>query len=127
MTGSAVRLFDAGNRGIYPGHAVASLERMSRTLTVDVDEWGEIHVVRLRGELDFSTASAVHDRIRSMSCSTVHIDLSALTFCDARGLSALVSAKQQRGDDGCHVTIAGARGIVRRLFDVTGLAHELDD
>lgn len=121
-------LFDAGDRGVYPcAGALASMDPAWRPLTIEVDEWGDLHVVRLKGELDFASVTALHEQLGSLRCSTLQFDLAELTFCDATGLSALVATKRQRELDGCRVTIVGAKGIVRRVFELTGLAHTLDD
>lgn len=125
---TALHLLDAGSRGVYPeSRAVASLSAGWSPLNIDVDEWGDVHVVRLRGELDFATVSELKEGLRDVKCSTLQVDLSKLTFCDAVGLSALIAAKHERRLDGCNFAIVGAQGIVRRVFEVTGLVHELDD
>lgn len=124
----ALDLLDAGDRGLYPpGAAMASEGSSPSPLAIDVDEWGDIHVVRLNGELDLMSESALRDKLCAVRCSTLQVDLSKLRFCDASGLTALMAAKRERELEGCRVAIVGARGIVRRVFEITGYAEELDD
>jgi anti-anti-sigma factor len=87
---------------------------------------GRVHSVRLRGELDLAYAQAVGEALRAARCSTLEVDLTELTFLDAAGLSAVVSARAEVMARGCHVRVVGASGIVRQVFTVTGLGGVLD-
>lgn len=55
------------------------------------------------------------------------MDLSRLTFVDSTGLSVLLSARRTVLDVGGNLSIRGARGIVRRVFQVAELADVLED
>lgn len=124
----SVRLFDVANRGVYPtSSAVASIYPATPQLVIEGDHRGDVHVIRLLGELDLTNAPDVWDRLCAEKCSTLQVDLSGTTFCDAKGLSALLGAKRKRERDGCRVSLLGARGIVRRVFEVTGNSDQLDD
>lgn len=92
-----------------------------------VDGYEGQHVVCLRGELDVSKADQVRDALIDVAGSTVVADLSGLSFIDARGLAALVAAKQRISASGHTLRITGAKRFVRRVFLLGGLDELLDD
>lgn len=77
--------------------------------------------------LDVAAAPDLRARLAGITGSTVEVDLSPLTFLDCRGLSGLLAAKRRVTRDGHSTRLVGAQGIVRRVFTLTGLDHELDD
>lgn len=91
---------------------------------VDVDD---VHVVSLFGQLDLANADQVRDALIGVAGSTVVVDLSGLQFLDSSGIAALVSARGRilASDNGFE--LQGARGIVRRVFEITGLSSLLVD
>jgi anti-anti-sigma factor len=84
-------------------------------------------VVSLRGELDIASAPHVRRALLRADNDAVVIDLSRLAFIDAAGMSAIVLARNSRRSAGLDVQIRGARGIVRRVFELAELGHVLDD
>jgi anti-anti-sigma factor len=83
-----------------------------------------VAVVHVAGELDASTAPdlrAALDSPSEQAPTTLVIDLSAVTFLGAAGLSVLIAA-QRRADDTQH-TLALITGphCVERILHVTGL------
>lgn len=125
----SLRLVDVGDRGVYPRScAVASMDGPpSPWLTIDEEGWDNVHVVRLSGELDLAGVPLVEEKLRTARCSELRVDLTGLTFCDVKGLSALLSMKSEREHNGCLVRLLGAHGIVRRIFEKTGLLDELEE
>lgn len=100
-----------------PGESPAQL---NATVVPD----GTVTRVRLAGDLELSTLAAldpVVDQVLSTEPSTVLLDLSDLTFCDARGLAGLLSVRRRLGAAGLRLTLTGARPPLRRLFEVTHL------
>ena len=90
-------------------------------LQVDVARIGGTVCLRLQGELDLSSADEVRAAMTRAAAPSVIIDLTGCTFMDAAGLGALLElrrAAQARGGD---VHFEGARGMVRRVFEVVGL------
>lgn len=88
---------------------------------------GAVHRVRLAGELDLASASGLADQLVRAAEPVVEVDLTHLTFLDGSGLTALLQAKRRIRDAGHDLRMVGAQGIVRRVFEVTGLSDELDD
>lgn len=84
---------------------------------------GDRHVLKLRGELDLASASALERAIVRVCESrprAVTLDLSGLTFIDSTGLHAIVSAAQRCERLACEFRlIPGPRA--ERLFEISGL------
>ncbi len=91
-----------------------------------IEELPGLHVVHLYGELDMAEAARLKSLLVNVGRSTVSVNLSKLTFLDAQGLDAIVSARQTILAEGNTFRIVGARGIVRRVFELTGLVSLLD-
>jgi anti-sigma B factor antagonist len=99
----------------------------SGRLAVVVDASGDRRTVHLAGELDLETAAEARWMLRRVAGSAVVVDLSHLTFIDAAGVSALLLVRRQLEAAGRHFSIRRARGSVRRVFDLAGLDHLLEE
>ena len=90
-------------------------------------------VVRLVGvgELDMASAplleSLVAEVVRRVRANRLLIDLGDVTFLDAAGLSALGACHRDALDHGAELRVSAARGIVRRVLDLTGMWEWLSD
>lgn len=71
------------------------------------------------GEIDLFTVTPFRDALdRAVAGGgAVEVDLSRVTFLDAAGLSALAAARRTTGD---RLTVVGAKGVVRRVLELTG-------
>jgi anti-sigma B factor antagonist len=83
------------------------------------------HFVRLAGELDVASADKARDALIRIAGSTVVVDLSELTFIDAAGLSALLSARRGIIDTGNDARFVNPSPRVRRVFGLLNLTHLL--
>jgi anti-sigma B factor antagonist/stage II sporulation protein AA (anti-sigma F factor antagonist) len=98
-------------------------------LTVTVVPLGNVTVVRLSGELDLATEdvlTAVADRVLATPARTVRLDLTELTFCDVRGLAAILRLRARVVADERRLVLAGVSPALRRLLQVTGVGRHLD-
>jgi len=91
-----------------------------------VGSWGfraevDENVVRVSGELDLVSSPCLEAcfALVGLGCDVV-VDVSALTFIDARGLDTLLAAAYDVMADGHRFEIHGATGIVKRLLEVVG-------
>jgi anti-anti-sigma factor len=85
-------------------------------------------IARLRGNLDFTTAPAVRERLRelvSTSAKLLVIDLSGVSSSDAAGLAVLIGAQRRARARGITVCLAAPRTEVAELLRVTGLDSTL--
>ena len=81
-------------------------------------------VVHLGGELDFASAEAAISYVTDIIDrygGPLTADLSALTFCDARGLAALVRMAGYAEQAGCPFRLASPRPSLVRIMRITGL------
>jgi anti-sigma B factor antagonist len=124
----SVEVFRAGQRGAVPASVVMRLSNGEQApFSVVEHEAGQDHLVVFFGELDLAGTPLAEGALVRAAGPTLVLDLSRLTFLDAAGLRVIVSAKERIESQGDKFSIQGASGIVRRIFDVTGLAHWLDD
>jgi anti-anti-sigma factor len=96
----------------------APLERSYR-----VGPGGEI-VVDLGGELDIVSAEAAVSYVRDVidGCrGPVVVDLTALIFCDARGLGALLRMVGYAEQAGCEFRLTSPRPSLVKIMRITGL------
>ena len=101
---------------------------MSATFfSFDVSHHEGRHVVVLHGELDVVNAPSLRNALVEIAGSTVAVDISDLTFIDAAGLGAIVSARREIEESRNKLELLGARPGVRRTFAIAGLAHLLCD
>jgi len=100
---------------------------MSSDFTFEVVERDDVHVVALYGQLDLANAERVRESLGAVTGSTVVVDLSGLKFLDSSGIAAILSARQQIIDAGHGFELRGAKGIVRRVLEITGLTFLLSD
>jgi anti-anti-sigma factor len=89
-----------------------------------VGKFGNAEGVWLSGELDVTGAALLRDALAGLAGSRVVVDLSALRFVDAAGMSVLALAARRHPE---RLTVRGAHGLVRRAIDAGGLAHLLED
>lgn len=83
---------------------------------------GEIAVV---GEFDVATACCLGTAVAGFQragIGNITIDLDGVTFIDAAGLDAVVSAQSVQTGRGSRLTVVGATGTVRNVFDKARLA-----
>lgn len=100
---------------------------MQQTFGWWVEDRDRLHVMHLYGELDIAVAGRLKEALVGVGRSTVAVDLGRLDFIDATGLAAILSARDAIVADGSAFRMWGARGIVRRVFEVTGLVCLLDE
>src|ERR1700744_4825976 len=76
-------------------------------------------VLALHGEVDLATAPLLREGVASVlgSVKRLVLDCSDLQFMDAAGVSTILRARATLADDG-EVVLRGARGIVRRVFEI---------
>jgi anti-sigma B factor antagonist len=89
-------------------------------------------VLRLEvgGEIDVSSAPGLLDSVLCAALASDHrqvvVDLRDVAFIDSCGLGALIEMHRRLGDSGAHLVIVRPSGLVRRLFEMTGLDSMLD-
>lgn len=88
---------------------------------------GDTAVAAVSGEIDLRTADTLRARLVELHASgprRLVADFTAVPFCDAAGLGALVAARNQIAAGGGEIVLAGVRPAQLRLLRITGL-HRL--
>jgi anti-anti-sigma factor len=83
-------------------------------------------VVRLAGDLDLRTASALDERLRTVSGVDVVIDCEGLRFVDSMGVSLLVRIHNEFTTRGATLRLRGVTGVPQRTLEILGLTETLD-
>jgi anti-anti-sigma factor len=84
-------------------------------------------VVAVSGRADHKTADALEAALRSAveANSKVAADFSGLTYISSIGLRSVVQAARAAQTRGCEFAICGLSGVVRKVFEVSGLDQVL--
>ncbi|GAA4602268.1 hypothetical protein GCM10023195_06700 [Actinoallomurus liliacearum] len=80
--------------------------------------------IQLAGEIDLFTGPTLREALLSVllrSRSLLILDLSGVTFCDARGLSVLVGIQNRARAMGICLALTAPRRNMSRLLNITGL------
>jgi anti-anti-sigma factor len=90
---------------------------------------GELeHTVAVSGEMDIATAPAFSYAIGELCGAGVNkiaLDLAALSFIDARGLAAILEARELCEEHRCGFSVRRESRQVRRMFELAGMLDEL--
>ena len=90
---------------------------------------GGVVCLAVSGELDLATAADLEDAVAAAAARPgvreVLIGLSGLRFLDASGIAALSRARTGAARSGVLVRAEGARGVVRRVLELTGVGEWL--
>jgi stage II sporulation protein AA (anti-sigma F factor antagonist) len=82
----------------------------------------------LGGELEITTAGKLQSlvvRLCADGARSVALDITRLTFMDSAGLQAILSAHRVCRDHGMGFMLSPPRGVVRRVFEITGMMYAL--
>lgn len=95
---------------------------MSELMTLDVSAESGRNVMRVKGEIDLSTAPVLEARLDELEdAGTVVLDLSDVTFIDSTGLRVILAADSRRREREQSFPIVAPDGPVLRLFQLTGV------
>lgn len=80
--------------------------------------------VSITGELDLASGQKLDAELRRAleeGASSLELDLSDCTFIDSAGIGVLLRWREDAETGGPGFVVTGARGAVRRVFQVTGV------
>ena len=81
-------------------------------------------LIAVAGDLDLATApelAALGEQVVTAGAANVVVDANELAFCDSSGLRVLVQIANDLHPGGGKLVIAGAKPIVLRVLEITGL------
>lgn len=86
--------------------------------------WPGCQEIDVAGELDRAVCEALGSALERAAAERQHVllDLSNCEFIDGAGVATLVQGHERLSAGGCQLLLFGARGQVRRMLSVTGLA-----
>jgi anti-sigma B factor antagonist len=97
------------------------------TLSCRISQTGRT-AVRFAGELDTASADQAYGNVGDVIDAhggQVLLDVAGLSFCDARGLGALVRMSRHAGQGGSFVHLVAPPPRLRKIICITGLEDEL--
>lgn len=86
-------------------------------------------VLSVEGELDAFWAEELDRLIRRQERTGLRdlcVDFSSASFVDAGTVGVLVAAARRAAGNGWRLRVQNARGLVRRVFDITNLEEMID-
>jgi anti-sigma B factor antagonist len=105
------------------GGVVVSEERFP------VSWYGRTAVVRLPAEIDLTIADDVREALLSVlnqGALGLVVDMTATTFCDSAGITALVRASRRADATGAMMRAAATGSSVLRVFTLVGIDRLVD-
>ncbi len=85
---------------------------------------GDVHTLRLSGELDIATADRVEQELRTVEATDagqIVLDLSGLTFMDSTGVRLVLSAHARAQADSNRLSLVRGSPAVQRVFELSGV------
>ncbi|MGH2717045.1 MAG: STAS domain-containing protein [Actinomycetota bacterium] len=95
----------------------------SAQLNIARESLPEAEVIRVSGELDISSSSALREELTEVARtdSNVVLDLSGLRFMDSTGLSVIIAALKRLRERSFDLLLCAPQPPVRRIFEICGL------
>ncbi|MEV4965058.1 MULTISPECIES: STAS domain-containing protein [Streptomyces] len=93
-------------------------------LTTTVQDTTTGPLLRIAGELDYSTAPELRELVTGLPLEPgqrLVLDLAHLGFCDSSGITAFIVARNHALAHDADITLLAAPGPVLRVLRVTGL------
>jgi len=94
-----------------------------------VSRFSKTAVVKLPAEIDLTIADAVREALLSVlnqGALALVVDMTATTFCDSAGITALVRAHRRAAANGATIRLAAAAPPVLRVFSLVGIDRLID-
>jgi anti-sigma B factor antagonist len=96
---------------------------------LEVEDQGTTRTISLAEEVDIAAApalkAAIQTALSDSGCETLVIDLSAVTFIETTGITALYKAYRQSEQDGVRLVLIPAGPEVQRAFALCGGSEPL--
>jgi anti-anti-sigma factor len=113
------------NVGVATRSAPAQAQEVVATVDISVEQAAGLVMIRVRGELDTSTASELDVALHSARAEPVDllVDLCGVDFLDCAGVHVLAAAAADQAEAGNHFAIACCpRGLLARVFKALAAA-----
>lgn len=90
---------------------------------------GRTAVIRLCAEIDLTVADELREALLSVlnqGVLALIADMTATTFCDSAGITALIRAARRAAANGAVMRVAGVAPSVLRVFTLVGIDRMID-
>ncbi len=98
-------------------------------MKVRTQDYGDVTVVELQGELDGEFAELFQGTITNVIATDkagIVLDMSDVGFIDSEGLEQLLWARDYCSRNNCQLRLAGLDETLAKILEVTGLENEFD-
>ncbi|MHC4741961.1 MAG: STAS domain-containing protein [Planctomycetota bacterium] len=98
-------------------------------MRINRQDYNDVTVVELQGELDGDIAELFRDTITeiiSKDRAGIVMDMSGVGFIDSLGLEQLLWAKDYCSENRCELRLAGLDENCRKIMEITRLEGEFD-
>lgn len=96
----------------------------ARVFRMSSERDGDVHAIRLFGELDLASAGAVQaelERVEAGDAGAILLDLSGLTFMDSSGVRVVITAHARSRADANRLELVRGPAAVQRVFEICGV------
>jgi anti-anti-sigma factor len=97
-------------------------------LTIGSQRVGDVHTIRLFGELDLANADRIEQellRVEATDAGSIVLDLAGLTFMDSNGVQLVTRAAARSRENSDRLTLRRGPHAVHRVLELCGLAEHL--
>ncbi|MDP1820830.1 MAG: STAS domain-containing protein [Acidimicrobiales bacterium] len=98
----------------------------SQDFAIETAADGSVVAVKVRGDLDMSTAPALAEALAGTDGNTVTLDLGGVTFLDSSALVVLISSGRDMVGRGGRLRIGPRSDVVAKVLAMTGLDQEAE-
>ncbi len=98
-------------------------------MKLKVQDYNDVTVVELQGELDVDFAELFQNTITNIIAkgkSSIVLDMSGVGFIDSRGLEQLLWVRDYCSESKCELRLAGLDENCAKILEVTRLENEFD-
>lgn len=95
------------------------------SLGIELEQYRQILIVRLKGELDHHTAETLKTKLESEinkeNCRHIILSVKELGFMDSSGLGVIIGRYKQITGKGGKMVVCDVSPAVNRLFELSGM------
>jgi anti-sigma B factor antagonist len=98
-------------------------------MRVKTQNYSDVAVVELQGELDGDSIELFQDTITSIIAAHkagIVLDMSDVGFIDSAGLEQLLCVRDYCSENGCQIRLAGLDETLMKILEVTRLENEFE-
>lgn len=98
-------------------------------MNITKQDYDEITVLELKGELDLDSADQLHNMICDIiatASKAIVLDMNSVGFIDSSGLETLLWARDYCDENRCRLSLAGLDENCLKILEITRLDQQFD-